>query len=83
MRTVALIAAVGLSSFGCDRKPAQDKPPTATAPEAQPGVTPDASPRSEASRATLVDLSTSLAAARTEFNAHKGEARFLTLLSPT
>lgn len=31
----------------------------------------------------LGDLSTSLAAARTDFNAHKGEARFLTLLSPT
>src|SRR5258708_22188244 len=31
----------------------------------------------------LVDLSTSLEAARTAFNAHRGEARFLTLLSPT
>ena len=31
----------------------------------------------------LGDLSTSLDAVRAEFNAHKGEARFLTLLSPT
>jgi hypothetical protein len=31
---------------------------------------------------TLVDLSTSLDAVRTAFNAHKQEARFLTLLSP-
>ena len=31
----------------------------------------------------LVDLSTSLDAVRTEFNAHKQEARFLTLLAPT
>lgn len=33
--------------------------------------------------APLGDLSTSLEAARAAFNAHKGEARFLTLLSPT
>jgi hypothetical protein len=31
----------------------------------------------------LPDLSGSLVAARTEFNAHVHEARFLTLLSPT
>lgn len=36
-----------------------------------------------ASVVQLGDLSTSLAAVRTEFNARKGEARFLTLLSPT
>ena len=30
-----------------------------------------------------VDLSTSLAAARTELDAHVGESRFLALLSPT
>lgn len=33
--------------------------------------------------ATLPDLSTSLDAVRAEFNAHKQEARFLTLLAPT
>lgn len=32
---------------------------------------------------SLTDLSVSLDAARTEFNAHKQEARFLTLLAPT
>ena len=32
---------------------------------------------------TLADLSPSLAALRSEFNAHSQEARFLTLLSPT
>jgi len=31
----------------------------------------------------LADLSGSLDAVRSEFNAHKQEARFLTLLSPT
>jgi hypothetical protein len=36
-----------------------------------------------ASSAKLVDLSTSLDALRTAFNAHKQEARFLTLLSPS
>jgi hypothetical protein len=33
--------------------------------------------------AKLPDLSASLDAVRTEFNAHKHEARFLTLLAPT
>ena len=33
--------------------------------------------------AALPDLSGSLDAVRTEFNAHKHEARFLTLLAPT
>jgi len=51
----AVIAAVGLSSSSCDRKPAPDKPAT-TMPESK-----------EAPRATLVDLSTSLAAARAAF----------------
>lgn len=32
---------------------------------------------------TIVELDKSLEAVRTAFNAHKGEARFLTLLSPT
>jgi hypothetical protein len=31
----------------------------------------------------LVDVSTSIDPVRTEFNAHKSEARFLTLLSPS
>lgn len=34
-------------------------------------------------RGALVDLSASLDAVKTNFNAHRGEARFLTLLSPS
>jgi len=41
-----------------------------------------AAPSATASSSKLVDLSTSLDAVRTAFNAHKQEARFLTLLSP-
>lgn len=41
------------------------------------GVSADA-----AASAKLTDLSASLEAIRAEFNAHKQEARFLTLLSP-
>jgi len=40
-------------------------------------------PTHDTSAASLPDLTTSLDAARTAFNAHKQEARFLTLLSPT
>ena len=36
-----------------------------------------------APEATLVDLDSSLAAARVDFNAHRGENRFLALLAPT
>jgi hypothetical protein len=35
------------------------------------------------SDAALPDLGASLEAVRADFNAHRGEARFLTLLSPT
>ena len=42
----------------------------------------DKSPPQKETKASLVDLPT-LSAIRTAFNAHKGEARFLTLLSPT
>ncbi len=41
---------------------------------------PDASAAATAAR--LSDLSSSLDPVRTEFNAHRKEARFLTLLSP-
>lgn len=54
--------------LGCESKKAPPPPPSAEKPVA---------------RASLVDLTTSLDEARTTFNAHKGEARFLTLLSPT
>jgi hypothetical protein len=41
-----------------------------------------AAPSPTTSSSKLVDLSTSLDAVRATFNAHKQEARFLTLLSP-
>jgi hypothetical protein len=65
------ILASALLLVACDsKKPAPEKAPAAEA---------------SAARAPLVDLtaSSTLAAVRTAFNAHKGEARFLTLLSPT
>lgn len=68
-----VIAAVVLSVLGaCDKK---TKP--APVPKAETDATPVAAP------SKLGDLSTSLAAAREAFNSRKGEARFLTLLSPT
>jgi hypothetical protein len=47
------------------------------------GCNSESSAKPQASKASLLDLSVSLDAARTEFNAHKQEARFLTLLAPT
>jgi hypothetical protein len=43
----------------------------------------DAGPRGESPPAELGDLTHSLEPARAEFNAHRAQARFLTLLSPT
>jgi hypothetical protein len=40
-------------------------------------------PAAAVAAAKLTDLSGSLDAVRTEFNAHRGEARFLALLAPT
>jgi len=48
-----------------------------------PPANQDASEVSTGGSAGLPDLSTSLGAVRTEFNAHRGQARFLTLLAPT
>lgn len=47
------------------------------------GCNSESSAKPQPSKASLPDLSASLDAARTEFNAHKQEARFLTLLAPT
>jgi hypothetical protein len=44
---------------------------------------PDSDARSQQAAAALPDLAKSLDAVRADFNAHKGEARFITLLSPT
>jgi PBP1b-binding outer membrane lipoprotein LpoB len=69
MRAAVLVLAA-LALGGCESKrlPTESK---------------SAQPATPTAQATITDLSTSLAAARSEFNAHKGEARFLTLLSPT
>jgi hypothetical protein len=72
MRIDAVAAVLGLLLLGCESKQAPDKG------EPAPVQTP-------AARAPLTDLTaaSSLDAVRAAFNAHKGEARFLTLLSPT
>lgn len=49
---------------------------------AEPAGPPPLAP-TPAATASLTDLSTSLAALQADFNAHRGETRFLTLLSPT
>ncbi len=64
----AVVAAV-IAVVACKQKTAGHGPGGASSSPAVAG-------------ARLVDLSTSLEAARTAFNAHKQEARFLTLLSP-
>ncbi|MEJ7600216.1 MAG: hypothetical protein WKG01_20070 [Kofleriaceae bacterium] len=71
MRTPVVAALLGFLFVGCESKQAAPA-------KQQPVVT-------ETTRAPLVDLTsaTSLNAVRTAFNVHKGEARFLTLLSPT
>lgn len=66
-----VVAAVALSLVAtCDKK-------SSPAPTVEKDAAPTAAP------SKLGDLSTSLAAARDAFNARKGQARFLTLLSPT
>lgn len=74
MRLTILVSTMALLLTACESKKraGQDEPPP-SAPQ-QPRAT-----------APLVDLTTAttLAPVRTAFNAHKAEARFLTLLSPT
>jgi hypothetical protein len=73
MRTqLALVLAALSLAAACDKK---------SSPDPAPEVEKDAAKTAAPSK--LGDLSMSLAAVREEFNAHKGEARFLTLLSPT
>ena len=64
---VAALAAATALLFGCRDR--SDRPGAPAAPAA--------------SAATLIDLGGSLEAMRAEFNAHKQESRFLTLLAPT
>lgn len=75
MRYTALAFAVVALLLGCEsKKPATDQ----KEPKGGSGTQPTA-------RAQLTDLTTAstLAPVRAAFNAKKGEARFLTLLSPT
>ena len=72
-QVAVLAAAVVLALAGCDKKSSETK----EAPE------PGAKDSAPATASPLGDLSTSLAGVRAAFNAKKGEARFLTLLSPT
>lgn len=68
-----LVAAVAVSFVpACDKK---------SSPAPAPRVEKEATQARPASK--LGDLSTSLSDARAAFNARKGSARFLTLLSPT
>jgi hypothetical protein len=72
-RFAILAVAVALALPACDRGASPDR---TTAKESEERAT-------QTPPVPLGDLSTSLEAARAAFNAHKGEARFLTLLSPT
>ena len=73
MRSLTISAIVALALVGCESKKSDENKGAA------------ATPAKPTSSASLVDITsaTSLAAVRSAFNAHKGEARFLTLLSPT
>ena len=71
----ALAFAVALSLLGCDSKKSSSEQPAA-----QPK--PPAAAKQTAPLTDLTPAST-LAPVRAAFNAKKGEARFLTLLSPT
>ena len=72
MRTVVVTLVISLVAVGCDSKKSSNEQPAHAA-------------KQPTARASLIDLTASsgLGAVRTAFNAHKGEARFLTLLSPT
>ena len=76
MRYQAFALAVTLSLLGCESKKSTAEQRTAQKPE--PATQPT-------TRAQLTDLTpaSTLAPVRAAFNAKKGEARFLTLLSPT
>ena len=72
MRSQLLAITIAVTVFGCE----SNKPAGGQAAPVEKQV---------AARAPLADLTTAsgLGAVRTAFNAHKGEARFLTLLAPT
>jgi hypothetical protein len=77
MRSKVLAVAFAFTLVGCEsKKSTSDQPTPAQSGSAAGPVAP---------RAPLTDLTTAstLAPVRAAFNAKKGEARFLTLLSPT
>ena len=76
MRYQAFALAVTLSLLGCESKKSTAERPTAQ--NAEPATQPSA-------RVQLTDLTvaSTLAPVRAAFNAKKGQARFLALLSPT
>ena len=74
MRLTILLASFALMLTGCESKKRASRDEPASSASQGPRAT-----------APLVDLTatTTLAPVREAFNAHKAEARFLTLLSPT
>lgn len=67
-RLFVLAVLLAAGDIACKSKPRAGESVASAAPTTSPSK--------------LVDLSSSLEAIRTAFNAHKQEARFLTLLSP-
>ena len=74
VQTITL--AVGLLIVACESKQSEPPPSTKLGPAERVDKRPHAA-------LTDITSATKLDAVRAAFNAHKGEARFLTLLSPT
>ena len=74
MRRLSAIAAAILLVSGCESPKKENKPAAAASNEGTNAAAP---------KVELGDLSTTLEPVRAAFNAQKGQARFLTLLSPT
>lgn len=71
--------AFGLASAAACKSEKKAEPP----PVAEKGSATATAPKRPRAPLTDITAATKLDAVRTAFNAHKGEARFLTLLSPT
>ncbi len=78
MRYQAFALAVAASLLGCEAKK-----PTADQPAVQPKTGSATDPSSARAQLTVLTTASTLAPVRAAFNAKIGEARFLTLLSPT
>ena len=79
MRLQLVAIALGIALLGCESKK-HDPAPSSAATQAGTSKNVDKRPRA---RLTDITSATKLDAVRAAFNAHEGEARFLTLLSPT